>query len=77
MQFHVELQYKVRFLIINKMEKIMGIYERICPMTIMLNAGAIGLSMSDVELTLKLLSYSVAIIWTTIKVIKEIKNWRE
>tara|TARA_R100000808_G_C2098821_1_gene116599 strand:- start:486 stop:665 length:180 start_codon:yes stop_codon:yes gene_type:complete len=59
------------------MEKIMGIYERICPMTIMLNAGAIGLSMSDVELTLKLLSYSVAIIWTTIKVIKEIKNWRE
>ena len=55
----------------------MGIYERICPMTIMLNVGAIGLSMSDVELTLKLLSYSVAIIWTSIKVIKEIKNWSE
>jgi hypothetical protein len=59
------------------MEKMMGIYERICPMTIMLNAGAIGISMTDFELGLKLLSYTVAIIWTSIKVLKEIKNWNK
>jgi len=55
----------------------LGIYERICPMTIMLNVGAIGISMTDFELGLKLISYSVAIIWTIIKVLKEIKNWNK
>jgi len=58
-------------------EKMLGIYERICPMTIMLNVGAIGISMTDFELGLKLISYSVAIIWTIIKVLKEIKNWNK
>jgi len=53
------------------------IMERFCPMTIFLNVGAIGISMTEMEMTLKLISYSVAIIWTTIKVIKEIKNWNE
>ena len=46
-------------------------------MTIILNIGAIGISMTQMEMTLKLISYSVAIIWTTIKVVKEIKNWNE
>ena len=51
------------------------IFERICPMTIMLNAGAIGISMTDFEMGLKLISYSAAIIWTLIKITKEIKFW--
>lgn len=52
-----------------------SIIERFCPMTVFLNIGAIGISMTEMEMTLKLISYSVAIIWTTIKVIKELKNW--
>lgn len=55
--------------------KMQTIIERFCPMTIFLNVGAIGISMTQMELTLKLISYSVAIIWTTIKVVKELKNW--
>ena len=51
------------------------IIEKFCPMTILLNVSAIGISMTQMELTLKLISYSVAIIWTTIKVVKELKNW--
>jgi len=57
--------------------KMQTIIERFCPLTIFLNIGAIGISMSEMEMKLKLISYSVAIIWTTIKVIKEIKNWNE
>lgn len=54
-----------------------GIGERICPMTIMLNVGAIGLSMTEVEIGLKIISYSAAIIWTAIKIAKEIKFWNQ
>ena len=57
--------------------KMQTIIERFCPMTIILNIGAIGISMTQMEMTLKLISYSVAIILTTIKVVKEIKNWNE
>lgn len=53
------------------------IIERICPMTLLLNVGAIGISLSQMELTLKLISYSIAIIWTTIKVVKELKDWNK
>tara|TARA_R110002167_G_scaffold17751_2_gene67423 strand:+ start:807 stop:983 length:177 start_codon:yes stop_codon:yes gene_type:complete len=49
--------------------------HKICPSTIFLNITAIGISMTDTELVLKIISYSIAIIWTSIKVIKEIKNW--
>ena len=59
------------------MEKMYGITERICPMTIMLNVGAIGLSMTEVEIGLKIISYSAAIIWTVIKIAKEIKFWNQ
>ena len=51
--------------------------ERICPMTIMLNVGAIGISMTELEMGLKLISYSAAIIWTLIKITKEIKFWND
>ncbi len=53
------------------------IIERICPTTLLLNVGAIGISLSQMELTLKLISYSIAIIWTTIKVVKELKDWNK
>lgn len=57
--------------------KMQTIIERICPTTLLLNVGAIGISLTQMELTLKLISYSVAIIWTTIKVVKELKDWNK
>ena len=57
--------------------KMQTIIERICPLTIVLNVGAIGISLTQMELTLKLISYSIAIIWTTIKVVKELKDWNK
>tara|TARA_R100001143_G_C3280529_1_gene96444 strand:+ start:176 stop:367 length:192 start_codon:yes stop_codon:yes gene_type:complete len=57
--------------------KMSEIITRICPLTVMLNVGAIGISMTDIEMGLKLASYTVAIIWTVIKVAKEIKFWNE
>tara|TARA_R110000824_G_scaffold399381_1_gene604788 strand:+ start:209 stop:391 length:183 start_codon:yes stop_codon:yes gene_type:complete len=54
---------------------IQEIAERFCPLTIALNIGAIGISMTDVEMIIKLASYSVAIIWTTLRILKEIKDW--
>ena len=50
---------------------------RFCPTTIMLNAGAIGMSLTDVEFIVKIASYSVAIIWTTLRIIKEIQDWKK
>tara|TARA_B110000438_G_scaffold257135_1_gene265045 strand:- start:2166 stop:2351 length:186 start_codon:yes stop_codon:yes gene_type:complete len=57
--------------------KMQTIIEKICPTTLLLNVGAIGISLSQMELTLKLISYSIAIIWTTIKVVKELKDWNK
>tara|TARA_R100000734_G_scaffold10486_1_gene7913 strand:+ start:2612 stop:2794 length:183 start_codon:yes stop_codon:yes gene_type:complete len=51
--------------------------ERICPTTILLNVSAIGISMTDLELGLKMLSYTAAIVWTTIKIAKEIQMWNQ
>lgn len=51
------------------------ICERVCPITMGLNVGAIGISLSDVEVYFKLGSYAIAIIWTSIKVIQEIRHW--
>ena len=59
------------------MFKMYGITERIFPMTIMLNVGAIGLSMTEVEVGLKIISYATAIIWTSIKIAKEVKTWND
>tara|TARA_R110000787_G_scaffold204451_2_gene314955 strand:- start:119 stop:316 length:198 start_codon:yes stop_codon:yes gene_type:complete len=56
----------------NKMNEIV---ERICPLTIILNLSAVSISLLDVEMGLKIASYSVAVIWTLIKIIKELKNW--
>jgi len=51
--------------------------ERVCPMTILLNVSAIGISLTDLEMSLKLISYTAAIVWTIIKITKEIKFWND
>lgn len=51
------------------------IASRFCPTTLALNIGAIGISFTDVEFIIKIASYSVALIWTTLRIIKEIKDW--
>lgn len=53
------------------------IIGKFCPTTVVLNVGAIGVSLTDVEIGLKLLSYGVAIIWTTLKIRNELKIWRK
>ena len=53
------------------------IIKGMCPTTIMLNIGAIGISLTDVEIGLKILSYIVAIGYTVIKISKEIKEWKQ
>jgi len=59
------------------LKMIYDIAGRFCPMTIILNAGAIGISMTDVELGMKIASYLVAVIWTSLRIIKEIKDWQK
>jgi len=53
------------------------IIGKFCPTTIILNIGAIGISMTDIEIGLKIISYIVAIGYTTIKIAKEIKQWKK
>ena len=53
------------------------IIGKFCPTTVVLNVGAIGMSLTDVEVGLKILSYGVAIIWTTLKIMNELKIWRK
>jgi len=48
-----------------------------CPTTIILNVGAIGISLTDVEIGLKLLSYTVAIGYTSIRIVNELREWRK
>ena len=57
------------------MNQLYEICERVCPITMGVNVTAIGISLSDVEVYFKLASYGVAVIWTSIKVIQEIRNW--
>jgi hypothetical protein len=49
------------------------IIGKLCPTTIMLNIGAIGIGMTETEQGLKILSYLVAILYTVIKIRNEIK----
>lgn len=43
----------------------------------MLNVGAIGVSLTNLEIQIKLISYTVAIVYTIIKITKEIKDWKK
>tara|TARA_R110000765_G_scaffold136008_2_gene235127 strand:+ start:1344 stop:1535 length:192 start_codon:yes stop_codon:yes gene_type:complete len=60
-----------------KQKMINELIGKVCPTTIMLNIGAIGIGMSETENTLKIISYLVAIIWTTLRIIKELKEWKK
>lgn len=53
------------------------IIGKICPTTIMLNIGAIGIGMTETEQGLKIVSYLVAIIWTALRIIKELREWKK
>jgi hypothetical protein len=60
-----------------KTKMINEIIGKFCPTTVMLNVGAIGVSLTDLEISLKLVSYAVAIIWTALKIGNELKIWRK
>lgn len=60
-----------------KIKMIDEIVGRVCPATIMLNIGAIGIGMTEVEQGLKIVSYAVAIIWTILKIRSEIKIYNK
>lgn len=53
------------------------VVTKICPTTLLLNVGAIGMSLTDVEIGLKILSYIVAVLYTIIKIMKEVSEWRK
>jgi len=53
------------------------VFTKICPTTMILNIGAIGMSLTDVEIGLKILSYIVAVLYTIIKIMKEVSEWRK
>jgi len=53
------------------------ILHKICPITVMLNASAIGISLTNVEIGLKILVYLVTVIYTIVKITKELKEWRK
>ena len=59
------------------MKMINEIIRGFCPTTIILNVGAIGISLTDVEIGLKLLSYTVEIGYTLIKIVNELKLWKK
>ena len=59
------------------MKMINDIISKFCPTTILLNVGAIGMSLTDVEIGLKIISYIVAVLYTIIKISKEIKEWKK
>ena len=58
------------------MERMNQIISKLCPTTILLNIGAIGVSLTDVEIGLKIISYLVASIYTIVKIINEVNAWR-
>ena len=53
------------------------IIGKFCPTTVVLNIGAIGMSLTDVEIGLKIVSYGVAIVWTSLKIMNEYKSWNK
>ncbi len=55
--------------------KLMYLFSKFCPTTITINLAAFAISMTNLEAILKLSSYAVAIIWTSIRIAKELKNW--
>lgn len=59
------------------MDRMNEIISKLCPTTILLNIGAIGVSLTDVEIGLKIISYLVASIYTIVKIINEVNAWKK
>ena len=53
------------------------IIGKLCPTTILLNVGAIGISMSEIETGLKIIVYIFTILWTALRILNEIKEWKK
>ena len=53
------------------------IISKLDPTTIFLNIGAIGISLTGLETSLKILVYIVTVLYTIIKMVKEITEWRK
>lgn len=60
-----------------KPKMINEIIGKFCPTTVVLNIGAIGVGLTDVEISLKIISYLVAIVWTTLRIANELKIWKK
>jgi len=54
----------------------MEMLDRDTTETILANAGALSLSLTDVNEWLQILSMAAALIFTIIKIVKEIKKWQ-
>ena len=46
-----------------------------CFPTLMINVNAVAVSMIEIESGFRILSYAVAIIWTTMKIIEMSRDW--
>tara|TARA_B100001250_G_C19745990_1_gene765336 strand:- start:26 stop:214 length:189 start_codon:yes stop_codon:yes gene_type:complete len=46
-----------------------------CYPTLLLNANAVMVSMMDVETIFRIVSYGVAIVWTTLKIVELLRDW--
>ena len=51
--------------------------NKLCPTTILLNVSAIGLSLTNVEIVLKIAVYIVTATYTIIKIVNETAQWRK
>ena len=47
-----------------------------CLPTLLINFNAVAVSIMDIEAGFRILSYAVAIIWTTMKIIEMAKDWK-
>ena len=72
----LEGKYLLHYITHKNMAMINEIIHRVCPMTVLLNVSAISIGMSEVEQTLKMISYLVAIVWTILKIRYEIRLYR-
>jgi len=48
-----------------------------CLPTLIVNFNAVAVSMMDIEAGFRIVSYAVAIIWTTMKIIEMRRDWKK
>lgn len=59
------------------MEKIADICGKLCPQTLSINFAAFAISMTELEAGLKIISYAIAIIYTVLKIRKELRDYKK